>query len=149
MTNSNNNHGELLEKTDFPKTQCWITHRVSYGETDMMNVVYYAEYLHYFERARNELIRNSGLSYKECELRGLFLPVREANCRYRSSARYDDLLQIRVGISEWNKASLKFIYEIYDETKTKLLATGFTLHACVNAESKPIAVPTWLKELFS
>lgn len=131
----------------FPSPEHWLEHRVSYGETDMMNVVYYAEYLHYFERARNEFIRSRGMTYKECENRGLFLPVREASCRYRCPVRYDDLILIRSGILEWSRASLKFIYEIYNEDKSTLLATGFTQHACTNPEGKPIAVPEWVKSL--
>jgi hypothetical protein len=59
----------------------WFSHRVSYGETDSMGVLYYAEYLHIFERARNQFIRDRGLSYAMVEERGLFLPVREARCR--------------------------------------------------------------------
>lgn len=129
--------------------EIWFQHRVSYGETDMMGVLYYAEYFHIFERARNEFIRASGVSYKDVEKKGLFLPVREAQCRYRYSARYDDLLEIRAYVGEWNRASFIFRYEVFDEHKTKLMADGFTQHACVDDSGKPIAVPTWFHELFS
>lgn len=134
--------------SSFPLPEAWLAHRVSYGETDTMGVVYYAEYLHFFERARNEFIRERGQTYRHCEELGLFLPVREASCRYRFPARYDDLIWIRVGISEWGRASMNFIYELYDEQRAKILATGFTQHACVNSAGKPIAVPGWLRELF-
>ncbi len=132
----------------FPKPETWLSHRVSYGETDTMGVVYYAEYLHFFERSRNEFIRERGLTYRQCEERGLFLPVREASCRYRCSVRYDDLIWIRVGVSEWRRASMTFIYEVYDEQRSKVMATGFTQHACIDSSGKPVAVPEWLKELF-
>lgn len=114
-----------------------------------MGVLYYAEYLHLFERARSAYIRHCGMSYAEVEKKGIILPVREAQCRYRAPAHYDDLVQVRAGISQWSRASLRFVYEIRNEDKTRLLATGMTQHALVNPEGKPVPVPDWFKELCS
>ncbi|WP_320170206.1 thioesterase family protein [Maridesulfovibrio sp.] len=133
---------------EFPTPDAWLDHSVSYGETDAMGVVYYAEYLHFFERSRSHYIRERGMSYNEVEERGIFLPVREASCRYRISAHYDDLLNIHVGISEWKRASVIFVYDIFKDNRTKLVASGFTEHACVNADGRPVRVPDWLKEIF-
>lgn len=135
--------------SDFPTPETWLAHRVSYGETDTMGVLYYAEYLHLFERGRSEFIRERGMSYATVEERGIILPVREAQCRYRASARYDDLVQIRIGIAEWGRASITFVYELYDESRTRLLATGMTQHACINPQGRPVGVPQWLKDLFT
>lgn len=112
-----------------------------------MGVVYYAEYLHFFERARSEYIRRFGMSYAEIEKKGIMLPVREVQCRYRSPARYDELVLIRIGVSEWGRASLVFMYEIWSEDKTRLLAEGWTKHAFVNSEGRPAAIPDWFKNL--
>lgn len=133
---------------DIPSQGIWFTHRVSYGETDTMGVVYYAEYFHIFERARGEFIRSYGMSYAEVEQRGVFLPVRDAQCRYRKPARYDDLLQVHISISEWARASLRFVYEVRNTDKSQILATGSTQHATVDSNGKPVAVPTWLRELW-
>lgn len=114
-----------------------------------MSFVYYAEYLHYFERARSAFIRQSGMSYAEIEQRDILLPVREAHCRYRQPAHYDDLLYIHIGISEWSRASLRFVYEIRDERKERVLVEGMTQHALINREGKPIAVPDWFRTLCS
>ena len=127
----------------------WHPHRVSYGETYTMGVLYYAEYMHIFERARSTLIRERGLSYTEVEKRGIYLPVREAYCRYRAPARYDDLTYVRAWISEWRKASVTFSYEFFAEDKKTLLATGMTQHAVVDPQGRPVAVPTWLKDLLT
>ena len=127
----------------------WFQHRVSYGETDMMGVVYYAEYFHIFERARNEIIRSSGHSYKEVEAHALFLPVCEAHCRYRSPARYDDLLNLHVRVTEWRHASFVFRYEMYDEKRERLLVEGYTKHAFVNAKGRPVAVPGWFRDMLA
>ena len=132
---------------DFPTPETWFPHRVSYGETDCMGVLYYAEYLHIFERARSAYIRERGMSYADVEKQGVILPVREAQCRYRSPARYDELVLVRTGVSEWGRASLRFVYEMWNEDKTRLLATGMTQHALVDATGRPIRMPEWFRRL--
>jgi acyl-CoA thioester hydrolase len=133
----------------FPCKESWLPYRVSYGDTDAMGIVYYANYLHLFERSRNEIIRNLGFSYLELEKRGFSLPVRDAQCRYRSPLRYDDLAMVRGGLSEWGRASATFIYEIWNQDKTVLHATGSTQHALVDGSNKPVKVPDWLRAVFA
>ena len=72
-----------------------ITLRVNYSETDQMGVVYHANYLIWFDRARTELMRETGLTYKELEQQGVYLAVSEVRVRYRAAARYDDLVRVR------------------------------------------------------
>ncbi len=127
----------------------WLAHRISFGETDAMGVLYHAEYIHIFERARGEFSRALGCPYTQIEQNGISLPVREVECRYRSPARYDDLVQVRVEISEWRRASVRFSYAMYDEPRQRLLAEAMTLHACVNPQAKPVPVPDWLRQAFS
>jgi acyl-CoA thioester hydrolase len=110
-----------------------------------MGVLYYAEYLHIFERARSQFIRDKGLSYVAVEERGVFLPVREAQCRYRRPFRYDDLIRANAGITQWGKASLTFRYVLWNEARDVVMAEGMTQHACVNKDGRPTAVPDWLK----
>ena len=129
--------------------EVWLPHYVSYGETDAMGVVYYAEYIHFFERARGAICREAGIGYGKIEEAGFMLPVREVECRYRSPAHYDDRVQIRARIVEWRRASVRFRYEIWNEDRTKLLCEGMTLHAVVNREGRPVAVPEWIKEKLS
>jgi len=131
--------------TDF---DFWFSHRVSYGETDSMGVLYYAEYLHIFERARSQLLRDKGMSYAEVEKRGIILPVREARCRYRKPFRYDDLIRINAGITQWGRASLTFRYLLWNEAQDTLMAEGMTQHAFVDRTGRPVAVPEWLKNLY-
>ncbi|MFP4168925.1 MAG: acyl-CoA thioesterase [Desulfonatronovibrionaceae bacterium] len=132
---------------DFPAPCIWQPHRVYYGETDSMGVVYYANYLHWFEIGRNTYIRERGLTYREIEDRGIFLPVTRMECRYLAPATFDQEIFIRAGIKKWGRASLVFAYEITDKDKQKVLTKGFTEHACVNSSSRPTRAPDWLKEL--
>lgn len=138
----------MANNSEFSGKTSWYHHFVSYGETDTMGVLYYAEYLHIFERARSFFIREHGMSYAEVEERGIILPVREAQCRYRSPVRFDDEILIRVGITEWKRASMTFSYEVWNKDKSLLHATGMTEHASVNREGRPVRTPEWLKELF-
>jgi len=130
--------------------QWWCEHRVSYGETDAMGYLYYAEYLHVFERARSDFIRGRGMSYADIERQGIMLPVREARCRYRKPAHYDDLLRIRVGISEFGRASLVFVYAVYAAEGKTLHAEGMTQHACAAVSGgHPVPMPDWLRSLLA
>ncbi len=118
--------------------------RVIYGDTDQMGVVYYANYLRYFEAGRNEFIRAKGLRYRDFEARfGLQLPVAEAGVMYRRPARYDDLVSVETTLTELRRASARFGYRLVRDGD--LLATGFTLHACVDASGRMRRLPAELR----
>jgi acyl-CoA thioester hydrolase len=122
--------------------------RVIYGDTDQMGVVYYANYLRYFEAARNEFIRAKGLRYRdfEQELR-LMLPVVEANVQYHKPARYDDLLTVEIALTEARRASARFGYRIVRDGE--VLVTGHTVHACVDPEGRVQRMPRELLDRLS
>ena len=116
-----------------------ITYRVPYADTDQMGFVYYANYLVYFERLRNELLRKTGTNYREWEAKGILLPVVEAYCRYRASAHYDDLLTISGWLSLSKGSRLRIDYEV---TRDELvLAEGYTVHACLKTSGRPVRLP--------
>ncbi len=117
--------------------------RVIYGDTDRMGVVYYANYLRYFEAGRNEYIRAKGLAYRDFEERfGLMLPVVEAGVSYRAPARYDDLLAVETSLGEVKRASARFAYRVV--RGGEVLATGHTVHACVDLEGRVQRMPSAL-----
>ena len=114
--------------------------RVIYGDTDQMGVVYYANYLRYFETARNEFIRAKGLRYRDFEAEyGLRLPVVEAQVSYKQPARYDDLVVVEITLGEARRASARFDYRILRDGV--VLVTGHTLHACVDLEGRVQRMP--------
>jgi acyl-CoA thioester hydrolase len=120
--------------------------RVRYKDTDTMSVVYYGNYLTYFEVGRVEYLRERQLPMSEVDKR-IHMPVVEAFVKYVKPARLDDLLEISSRVSERRRASFTFSYEIRNEAK-ELVATGFTRHACWDpATSKMIPLPDWLKEI--
>ncbi|MEI6223800.1 MAG: thioesterase family protein [Deltaproteobacteria bacterium] len=114
--------------------------RVIYGDTDQMGVVYYANYLRWFEAGRTEFLRAKGLSYSEFEAREkLILPVAEAGVNYLSPARYDDLVVVQTSLAQARRASARFTYEV--RRGPDLLATGFTVHACVDTTGRIRRLP--------
>ena len=121
-------------------------YRVPYADTDQMGVVYYGNYFTYFERMRNEYLREKGWTYKEIESAGIHLPVIEAKSNYKAPAKYDDLLTIR-GVCTCVKTSrLKFSCQVFKGEQ--LLNEGYTIHACIDAKTGRVTrVPLALREL--
>ena len=118
------------------------TYRVPYADTDQMQVVYYANYLEYFERSRTEMLRSIGLPYSEMEKQGFYLPVRQVNVTYHSSARYDELLTFRSWVSEAKGARLVIESEVRRDDE--LLVSGTVMLCCVNKEHKVTRLPAVL-----
>jgi acyl-CoA thioester hydrolase len=118
-------------------------HRVLYGDTDQMGVVYYATYLRFFEGARNEWIRELGITYRQIEERGLMLPVYEAAIQYLRPARYDDLLEIPVLVTN-TRVKIRFEYKVRRADSDEVLALGHTVHVVVGKDQKPTRAPEWL-----
>ena len=112
--------------------------KVRYQETDQMAFAYHANYLSWFEIGRTELMRELGLPYIEFEKSGLFLPVLKAYCEYKLAARYDDDLVIITVLDSLQRVRITFKYEVRREGK--LIALGYTEHAFINRESKPVAL---------
>jgi len=119
--------------------------RVIYGDTDQMGVVYYANYLRFFEASRAALLRSVGFGGVDLERWGVGFPVIEANCRYLTPAHYEDLLDIVVETTQVRSASLRFEYRV--ERGDVLVAEGFTRHACISSDNgRPCRLPRELAE---
>jgi acyl-CoA thioester hydrolase len=119
--------------------------RVRYAETDQMGVVYYANYLVWFEIGRVELLRALGFSYSLLEREHrCILPVIESRCRYRSPARYDDQILIETSPAMLRGSVLKFAYRILRKAEGEaptLLAEGETVHVVCDAKMNKTTLP--------
>jgi acyl-CoA thioester hydrolase len=119
--------------------------RVIFGDTDQMGVVYYANYLRFFEGARAAYWRDLGRSYKDLEAAQVGMPVIEAHCTYRKSAYYEDILEIDTDVSEMRGASLRFVYTV--RRGADVLAEGWTRHAIIGPNGRPRAIPDFIRAL--
>jgi acyl-CoA thioester hydrolase len=123
--------------------------RVRYAETDQMGVVYYSNYLVWMEVGRVELCKVCGFNYRDMEREdGIFLAVAEANCRYRSPARFDDEVIIRTWIEDANTRIVIFHYEMRVAGSDRVLATGSTRHVYVSREMQRVRLPEKYHPLF-
>jgi len=126
------------------------TVRVRYAETDRMGVVYYANYFVWFEVGRTEWLRETGWSYRDMEADGgVALPVIEAHCDYRQSARYDDVLEIRTRATLLTAVRVRFDYEIVRTSDDVIAATGHTVHAALDAGGRPRRLPERVRMMLS
>ena len=123
------------------------TYRVIYGDTDLMGVAYYANYLRWFEIGRTELLRAWGLPYREVEAQGIMLPVSEAYCKYMTPARYDEVLTIESTLDTEMKGGLKINYRITSADGATVHAIGHTRHAFLNKEGRIIRPPQFMRDL--
>ena len=131
--------------TDWTST----TLRVRYAETDQMGVVYYANYLVWFEIGRTDLCRHFGFTYREMEREdGLYLMVAETRCRYKAPAHYDEEIVIRTRMRSVRKRVLVFAYEVYRTADEVLLAEGETVHVVTDREGRPRVLPEKYRALF-
>lgn len=114
-----------------------------------MGLVYYANYLIWFEVGRAEFCRQRGFIYRDFELENdAYLAVAEAQCRYLTPARYDDLLLIRTRVEQFRKRTIRFGYEIVRKAPETILATGSTLHVVLDAHGRPKSFPAAYRTYF-
>lgn len=119
-----------------------MEYRVPYADTDQMGVVYYGNYLTIFERARNELMRACGYTYRDCEREGWALPVTHAEVDYRRPAKYDDLLEVTAWCSAHKGVRIEISCEVRRKGEDAILVSGFTRHAFVSTETfRPVPPP--------
>jgi acyl-CoA thioester hydrolase len=122
---------------------------VRYAETDKMGVVYYANYLVWFEVGRTDLLRDAGWSYRDMETDGYALPVIEAHCTYRAPAKYDDDLEVRTTGAMLSPVRVEFTYEIVRPVDNATLVTGRTVHATLDRAGRPCRLPDRVRSLLT
>jgi len=129
-----------------PESEAWVSvrHRVIFGDTDAMGIVYYANYLRFFEIGRNEYLRARGKTARDLERADLYLPVIEVGARYHLPARYDDEIVIATRLESLERVRLRFGHRL--TRGEDLLIEGFTVHACVSgATGRAVRMPEELR----
>lgn len=119
------------------KAQNLTTLRVRYQETDQMGVVYYGNYFTWFEVGRTELFRATGLPYTALEEQGIYLPVAHAECTYKNSCKYDDVVTIVTVVEKLTAVRIQFHYRVLGDDG-RVFAHGSTTHAFVDAGGRPV-----------
>jgi acyl-CoA thioester hydrolase len=121
-----------------------ITIRVRYAECDRMGLLHHANYFVYFEQGRIELLRSQGLSYKDLEDQGYLLVLTHFDVRYRSPARYDDLVTLRTAVEKVTAVRIDHQYTL--KRDGTLLTEAKSTLACIDRDGRPQALPDFLRE---
>jgi acyl-CoA thioester hydrolase len=112
--------------------------KIYYEDTDCGGVVYYANYLRYFERARTELLESRGVSLKKLMDGGVYFVVTEAALKYTAPARYGDVLSVETSIEGTGPASILFGHRVMRDRDGAQLVAGSVKIGCVGADLKPV-----------
>jgi len=110
--------------------------RVYYADTDQGRIVYYSNYLNWFEIGRTELLRQYGYNHGDFEKKGVIAPVVEVKCNYKQPAKYNDIVIIKTTITNIGNRSIKFDYKIIRKSDNELLAEGYTVNVFVDTKTK-------------
>jgi len=146
----NVNRPDLSATLPAMKDYAETTIRVRYAETDQMGVVYHGNYFTWFEVGRVELCRQLGFEYKRMEIEDdSIIVVAEASCRYKRPARFDDLLIVRTRLTQSQRRTLRFAYDIIDQQSNQLIATGETTHVICDHEGRPKSLPEKYRKYFA
>ncbi|MDP8079300.1 tol-pal system-associated acyl-CoA thioesterase [Phocoenobacter skyensis] len=121
--------------------------RVYYEDTDAGGVVYHANYLHFFERARTEFLRQCGFSQNLLLVSGLAFVVKKMTIDYKMAARLDDLLTVKTKVMELGKAKVVFSQSIWREQDCLSQATVVVASVDLN-QMKPVAMPEEIRQIF-
>lgn len=126
-----------------------INLKIYYEDTDAAGIVYYANYLKYFERARTEMFYELGLSVRELLSKGIMFVVTDAEVHYYSPAQLGDILEIETQITEVKRVSVVFCYSVRRVSEQKVLVDGKTKLAVVNLGRKIVKLPVEVYEKLS
>ncbi len=107
-------------------------HRVSYYETDQMGIVHHSNYIRWFEEARDELVREYGIDYRQIEAQGILMPVVSVACDYKSAVKYGDKVSILALPRYFNGVRLRYEYEVRGEDGA-IAVTGKSEHCFIDA----------------
>ena len=121
---------------------------VRYAETDKMGIVHHSVYPIWYELARTDLSKKVGFPYSKMEEVGLMTPLVELNCKYFSPAYYDDELIVTATVSKLTPARIVFYYEVFRKDSNKPINTGYTVHAIVSRDMKPINTKKLFPEIY-
>ena len=115
--------------------------KIYYEDTDCGGVVYYANYLKYFERARTEYLLSHGISVAELQQQGIYFLVTHAEVFYRSAAHYGETLHVETVASASRKTAVTFAHVIREQTSQRLIVEGSATLVTVDAKGKVIKPP--------
>ena len=122
-------------------------HKVQYYETDKMGITHHSNYIRWMEEARVDFFEKVGYDYKRLEDEGIISPVIGVECEYKTSTKFEDLIEIEVKILEFNGVRLIFEYVMKNAKTGDIVAKATSKHCFINEEGRPIILKKEFPEL--
>ncbi|MDH4300566.1 MAG: YbgC/FadM family acyl-CoA thioesterase [Nitrospira sp.] len=110
--------------------------KVYYEDTDCGGVVYYANYLKYFERARTEYLETRGCSIADWMQRGVVFVVVHAEAHYYSAGRYGETLRIETDVADVTRATVTFSHVVREKLSNRIVVKGSARLAATDHHGK-------------
>lgn len=126
-----------------------MEHKIYYHDTDAAGVVYYANYLKYFEEARTELFEKAGCSIKEYMEIGFVFAVRSCHIIYQSPARYGEVLVSQTQIVQMKGVRIECKQALYEKVSGRLIVEADIVLVCLNHDFKPVLIPQSIRKAFA
>ena len=114
-----------------------------------MGHAYYANYFYWFEQARGAWCRARGFNYSDLEDLGFFLPVVEAQARYKGEVKYDQVIEVVTTVSEIKRAALRFDDVVRNSETGQICTEGYTWHVLMGSARKAVSIPADLLEMLN
>lgn len=112
--------------------------RINYYETDRMGVVHHSNYIRFLEEARCQMLDANAMPYSAFEEKGVMIPVLSVNCNYKQHVTFDDIIQIKPFVKDFNGIRLTMGYEVTNKKTDNLVLVGETKHCFTNMDLKPV-----------
>lgn len=123
-------------------------HKTQYYETDQMGIIHHSNYIRWFEEARIDFLEQMGYGYLRLEEEGIYSPVLEVQCTYKSRIKFGDVVEIQIILKESTPYRFTVAYQFYDRNTGSLRAYGETRHCYINKEGLPISIKRTNLEFF-
>jgi acyl-CoA thioester hydrolase len=121
---------------------------VKLTEIDRMGIVHHSNYPIWFETARRDFLKEAGAPSSKIRALGLFLPLSELKCEFKSPAKYNDEINVATNLIYMSCVKIKFEYKVFNNINEKIIATGKTVHAWTNMKIEPINIEKAAPEIY-
>ena len=115
-------------------------HKTQYYETDQMGIIHHANYLHWFEEARIDIMEQMGMGYDMMEKQGIICPVLSIRCEYKSMSRFGETVQVLTSLKEYNGIKMALEYTVIDKETAQVRCVGESRHCFLNRDGSPVSL---------
>lgn len=130
------------------KMEFTFERKINYYETDRMGVVHHSNYIRFLEEARCQMLAINNMPYSAFEEQGVMIPVLGVNCNYKSHVTFDDLIEIKPFVKDFNGVRLTMGYQVTNKKTGNLVLTGETKHCFTDMNLKPVRLQKQIPEFY-